>query len=91
MLGENLIYLITTVIFGLAIGIGLLYVLYLKEILNKRDLKRGIINACAFTIFLTIILLAFANFGYNTPTIVIAVMCLIIWLFIRQIVKKRIQ
>ncbi|PKP57726.1 MAG: hypothetical protein CVT89_04010 [Candidatus Altiarchaeales archaeon HGW-Altiarchaeales-2] len=88
---ENLIYSIAAVITGLAIGTGLLYILYLKGILNKRDLKRGIINGIVFAVLGVIIMLAFVNFGTEASTIVVAVMCLILWIFIRQIVKKRIQ
>ncbi|NCN64696.1 MAG: hypothetical protein GW779_01435 [Candidatus Altiarchaeum hamiconexum] len=90
MSGENLIYLIAAVIFGLAIGVGVLYVLYLKEILNRRELKRGIINGTVFGIFGIIIVYVFFNFC-ETSAIVVAVMCLILLVFIRQIVKKKIN
>lgn len=87
---SDLIYFVGAIIFGFIIGICLLYVLYLKQILLKRDLKRGIINASIFAIFGIIIFFVFANFN---PTLsgIVAIACLILWIFGRQIVKKKIQ
>ncbi len=89
-MSENLIYLAVAIISGWIIGTLLLYVLYLKQILPKRDLKRGIVNASIFAILGIIIFFVFFNFD-STSSAIVAIICLIVWIFIRQIVKKKIQ
>ncbi|CEG12551.1 membrane hypothetical protein [groundwater metagenome] len=89
-MSENLIYLVGAIIFGWIIGTCLLYVLYLKQILPKRDLKRGIANASIFAIFGIIIFFVFLNFD-STSSAIVAIICLILWIFTKQIVKKKIQ
>jgi len=87
---DELIYSIIAIIFALTIGIFMTYILYLKEILNKNELKRGIINIISFGILSLIIIYVFFNFS-EILTIVVGVICIILWISMRQIVKERLK